>query len=109
MTTVRILASASSHPHHIQAAWALTGATWNWNAPNSVFSGLKPAQPLNFSGGRWGALERAARYGLAGLNNREDLLPAAGGILGSEQEARRAKTWKTFRSHAIHVLTPAVC
>lgn len=72
---------------YVQAAWALTGETRNWNAPNGVFSGLKPAKPLNFSGDGWGALELAVRYSVADLNYREDLLPAAGGIRGGEQAA----------------------
>jgi phosphate-selective porin OprO/OprP len=72
---------------YVQAAWALTGETRNWNAANGVFSGLKPAKPLSFDGDGWGALELALRYSFSDLNYREDLLPAAGGIRGGEQEA----------------------
>ena len=72
---------------YVQAAWALTGETRNWNPANGVFSGLKPAKPLSFDGDGWGALELALRYSFSDLNYREDLLPAAGGIRGGEQEA----------------------
>mgnify|MGYP000876632379 CR=1 FL=1 len=71
---------------YVQAAWAITGETRTWNAANAVFAGLKPAKPLGTDGG-WGALELAARYSVADLNYREDLLPAVGGIRGGEQEA----------------------
>jgi len=72
---------------YVQAAWALTGETRNWNAANGVFSGLKPAKPLSFDGDGRGALELAVRYSFSDLNYREELLPAAGGIRGGEQEA----------------------
>ena len=72
---------------YVQAAYALTGETRNWNAANGVFSGVKPAKPLSFDGGGWGALEVAVRYSFADLNYREELLPAAGGIRGGEQRA----------------------
>jgi phosphate-selective porin OprO and OprP len=72
---------------YVQAAWALTGETRTWNAANGVFSGLKPAKPLDLKGDGWGALELAARYSVSDLNYRADLLPAAGGIRGGEQTA----------------------
>lgn len=72
---------------YVQAAWALTGETRAWNPAGGVFAGLKPAKPLAFDGDGWGALELAARYSVADLNDHEDLSAAAGGIRGGEQEA----------------------
>ena len=72
---------------YVQAAYALTGETRSWNAANGIFGGLKPAKPLGSEDGAWGALELAVRYSLADLNYRENLLPAAGGIRGGEQQA----------------------
>jgi phosphate-selective porin OprO/OprP len=87
----RELAGALPDPEfsgwYVQAAWALTGETRNWNPASGVFSGLKPANPLALDGEGWGALELAVRYSFADLNFREELLPAAGGVRGGEQRA----------------------
>jgi phosphate-selective porin OprO/OprP len=72
---------------YVQAAWALTGEPRTWNPTTGTFSGLKPTKPLDLKGDGWGALELAARYSVADLNFRENLLPAAGGIRGGEQTA----------------------
>ncbi len=72
---------------YVQAAYALTGETRTWNAANGIFGALKPTRPLGSDDGGWGALELAVRYSFADLNDRENLLPAAGGIRGGEQSA----------------------
>jgi hypothetical protein len=50
--------------------WA-AGEPRNWNAANGVFSGLNPAQPLNFDGDGWGAWNgRFAKLRRIGLQRR---------------------------------------
>jgi phosphate-selective porin OprO/OprP len=75
---------------YVQGAWALTGETRRWNAANGGFQGIRPTNPLDVSGGHWGAWEVAARYSTLDLNYHEGALGSAAiandTVRGGEQE-----------------------
>lgn len=74
---------------YVQASYALTGEARPWSAATGAFTGLKPAKPIDFEGGGWGAWELAARYSVSDLNWNEGVgaVVPAGGIRGGEQRA----------------------
>lgn len=55
---------------YLQAGWVVTGEGRPYSMRNAVWSGVKPADPLDAGGGT-GALEVVARYSHADLNDRD--------------------------------------
>jgi phosphate-selective porin OprO and OprP len=74
---------------YAQASWLLTGESRPWSPATGSFTAPKPAKPIDFEGGGWGAWELAVRYSVSDLNWNEGsgaVLPV-GGIRGGEQTA----------------------
>ncbi|MBR0798550.1 porin [Bradyrhizobium jicamae] len=67
---------------YAQVGYVLTGETHAYNPATASYGGIKPANPVSFAGGGWGAWEIAGRVSQMNLN---DQLATAAGIAGGRQ------------------------
>jgi phosphate-selective porin OprO/OprP len=67
---------------YVEASYVLTGETHTYNKATAAYNGIKPANPVSFAGGGWGAWEIAGRYSTVNLN---DQLGLPTGVAGGQQ------------------------
>jgi phosphate-selective porin OprO/OprP len=84
-----VFSDPSFSGYYIQGSWVITGEPRVWNQDTSTWGAPKAASNFDLKAGKWGAVEVAARYSVADLNDGEGSVGLAtppGGIRGGEQE-----------------------
>ena len=65
---------------YAQVAYVFTGEQRRYSESNGAFGGINPKKPFLYGTGNWGALELAARYSYANLNDLDAAAVVRGGI-----------------------------